>query len=586
LFLFLLYGTLRAESWWDKEWPSRKKITIDTAAAGITEPIGTTPVLMRLHDGNFQFDLAKPDGTDLRFVAADDKTVLTHHVEKFDSLLHEALVWVKLPDLKPGAQTTVWLYYGNGGPKAVNNGDPKGTYDSDTALVWHFSERNTPPQDSSGNANTTEKAGVNVAGSFIAGGLRLDGTVPLTIPPTTSLVWSAGGSLTLSLWAKPTVLAPNAILLSRTEGTNVFALGFDNGVPFVEVNGQRSTGGAPLTANTWKHVAVVAGGGQITLWLDGEKYSTLSAALPALNSATLLGGAEGATGFTGEIDELEISKTARPIGFIKLAALGQAGGDKAAKLFTFANEQAPANWLSWLEGGYLGIIVKNLTFDGWIVIGVLAVMFLISWWVMISKARYLSKITKANKVFTREWRRVESDPEALEEGIGAKASPAEQKLLRQSPLYRVYHIGAETIRHRLALRPDQPRSLTARAIQAVRARLDGGQVIEVERINSQIVLLTIAISGGPFLGLLGTVVGVMITFAAVAAAGDVNVNAIAPGIAAALLATVAGLAVAIPALFGYNYLLSRIKAANTALHVFIDEFVTSMAEHYRGGPAE
>ena len=69
------------------------------------------------------------------------------------------------------------------------------------------------------------------------------------------------------------------------------------------------------------------------------------------------------------------------------------------------------------------------------------------------------------------------------------------------------------------------------------------------------VLLTIAISGGPFLGLLGTVVGVMITFAAIAAAGDVNINAIAPGISAALLATVAGLAVAIPALFGYNYLI-------------------------------
>jgi biopolymer transport protein ExbB len=61
------------------------------------------------------------------------------------------------------------------------------------------------------------------------------------------------------------------------------------------------------------------------------------------------------------------------------------------------------------------------------------------------------------------------------------------------------------------------------------------------------VMLTIAISGGPFLGLLGTVVGVMITFAAIAASGDVNVNAIAPGIAAALAATVAGLAVAIPA---------------------------------------
>jgi biopolymer transport protein ExbB len=94
------------------------------------------------------------------------------------------------------------------------------------------------------------------------------------------------------------------------------------------------------------------------------------------------------------------------------------------------------------------------------------------------------------------------------------------------------------------------------------------------------VLLTIAISGGPFLGLLGTVVGVMITFAAIAASGDVNVNAIAPGIAAALAATVAGLAVAIPALFGYNWLNTSIKEINADMRVFVDEFVTRIAEHY------
>jgi biopolymer transport protein ExbB len=82
------------------------------------------------------------------------------------------------------------------------------------------------------------------------------------------------------------------------------------------------------------------------------------------------------------------------------------------------------------------------------------------------------------------------------------------------------------------------------------------------------------------LGLLGTVVGVMITFAAIAAAGDVNVNAIAPGIAAALVATVAGLAVAIPALFGYNWLAAQIKNASQDTQVFLDEFLTRSAELY------
>jgi biopolymer transport protein ExbB len=94
------------------------------------------------------------------------------------------------------------------------------------------------------------------------------------------------------------------------------------------------------------------------------------------------------------------------------------------------------------------------------------------------------------------------------------------------------------------------------------------------------VMLTIAVSGGPFLGLLGTVVGVMITFSAIAASGDVNIAAIAPGVAAALSATVAGLVVAIPALFGYNYLNSRIKDVVANMQVFIDEFVTQLAEYY------
>jgi biopolymer transport protein ExbB len=123
-------------------------------------------------------------------------------------------------------------------------------------------------------------------------------------------------------------------------------------------------------------------------------------------------------------------------------------------------------------------------------------------------------------------------------------------------------------------------SLTPQALSAIRASLDADLTRETQRLNNQMVLLTIAISGGPFLGLLGTVVGVMITFAAIAAAGDVNVNAIAPGIAAALVATVAGLAVAIPALFGYNYLTSRIRDISTDMQVFSDEILTKLAEQF------
>ena len=70
----------------------------------------------------------------------------------------------------------------------------------------------------------------------------------------------------------------------------------------------------------------------------------------------------------------------------------------------------------------------------------------------------------------------------------------------------------------------------------------------------------------------------MITFASIAAAGDVNINAIAPGIAAALLATVAGLGVAIPSLFAYNWLITRIKAITADMQAFSDEFISKLAE--------
>jgi biopolymer transport protein ExbB len=122
------------------------------------------------------------------------------------------------------------------------------------------------------------------------------------------------------------------------------------------------------------------------------------------------------------------------------------------------------------------------------------------------------------------------------------------------------------------------RPLSGEAVEALRASVDAQQVTENQKFDAGMVLLTIAISGGPFIGLLGTVMGVMNTFGGVAMAGDVNVNAIAPGIAAARLATIAGLAAAIPSLFGYNYLNSKITAMADEMRVFCDRLVTRLAE--------
>jgi biopolymer transport protein ExbB len=622
-----------AKAWWNDEWQLRKKITIDASASGanITEPIGATPVLVRLHAGNFRFGQAKDDGSDLRFVAGDDKTPLKHHIEKYDSLLAEALVWVAVPNLQPGAKTEIWLYSGN--KKAVATSDPKGTYDPDTLLVYHFSERGTAALDSSVWANNAQSVGQPADGAMIGTGLRLDGRISLALPASSSLALADGGAWTWSAWIKPAAMQLNAALYGRHDAANGVVIGIDNGAPFVEVTNagtvQRSAAGAPVAPSGWHHLAVVANAGQVALYLDGGPYAMLAAPLPALNAIATIGGdapalngvpavpaatpsapaqpassagpavdggaAPDATvpqpaaaapvaamaGFAGDIDELQIAKIARSSGFVRVAAIGQ--GPDQAKLITFSVDEETASWLS----GYFAVILKSVTLDGWVVIGILMILAVISWIVMYDRVSYLNRQARANARFMKGFRELSADLTKLDRNDADNGSSLnggidgiDAKLLQASSLYRIYHIGASEIRHRFAQDKRRAPVLSAASIAAIRASLDGGFVKETQRLNRLMVVLTIAISGGPFLGLLGTVVGVMITFAAIAASGDVNVNAIAPGIAAALVATVAGLGVAIPALFGYNYLISRIKDLTTDIQVFVDEFVTKMAEFY------
>jgi biopolymer transport protein ExbB len=216
----------------------------------------------------------------------------------------------------------------------------------------------------------------------------------------------------------------------------------------------------------------------------------------------------------------------------------------------------------------------------------------ISWIVMVDRVSYLNRTAKGNKAFLKHFREsatdldglLQLDREETDVSFGGQVAAKDHKTIHAAPLYRLFGLSAKEIRKRFS--NGGRGTLSPQAIEAIRAVLDSGFVQETQRLNKMMVMLTIAISGGPFLGLLGTVVGVMITFAAIAASGDVNVNAIAPGIAAALVATVAGLGVAIPALFAYNYLITRIKDATNEMQVFVDELITRMAESYHKRPDE
>lgn len=597
--------------WLDAKWTIRKKIDIDTTGKGlaISEPIGTTSVLVRLHEGVFSFMSAKEDGSDLRFCADDHKTPLKHHVEKWDSLLNEAYIWVQVPDLKPSAVTTIWLYYGNT-TEAVTVDPAKETYDANTTLVYHFADASKAGTDSSATGANAEGTPPPAAGLLIGGGLRVFGQTAVKVPAPPLPEFAPGAPLTVSVWAKPSALQPNAVLFSRRDGANAFVLGLDNGVPFVEVNKQRSSAGAPVAAGGWHHIAAVADAGTITVYLDGKSYGALSAAVPAIKTPAEIDkdtspAAASLAGFTGEIDELQVAKTARPAGFIHFAAVNQGSSGDAAKLINIGSDEASDHEEEGEIMKHLALITdisKDLTFDGWVVIFLCTVLAVVGWIIAVGKVLYLNTIEKASKEFIKRWEKLSSDLTAIDNedessvsSLGGTANSKMQKLMRQSPLYQLYHLGSDEIRHRMkafrkvSFNPKEaaeekktvPGGLSGRSIQAIKAALHGGMVREVQKLNGKLVFLTIGIAGGPYLGLLGTVIGVMITFAVIAKSGEVEVNSIAPGIAGALLATVAGLAVAIPALFIYSYLSSRIKDVVSNMETFIDEFIAKMAEHYK-----
>ena len=572
LLLFLLAAfagfSATAQTFDSGDWPHKSRISIDTTATGVELKQGATavPLALRLHTGNFAFAEAKPDGSDLRVVAADGKTPLPFHIESYDAANELAVIWVQFPNLKPNAKSDVlWFYWGNQKATALN--EARNTYDPLQSLVLHFSEKDTP-RDATGNANHPREASVKLGAiGPLAGAATLDGKSRIVVPASSSLKLTAGGGFTFAAWIKPLGAGAGSLFSIGAGGTS---LGVDlvSGSVVVTLGKAQVKSTASLKPGVWQHLAVTNAAGKLSIFVDGKELGEGDFALTDIAGDVVIG-----QGYTGDLDEVTLANVARSNDYIK-ALYGSQQPD--GQLLAFGEEGKE-------EGGstsYVGILLGALTVDGWIVIGILAVMFIISAAVMVGKTHLLLRVRKANTEFLGQFE--EKFEALLAPDTPETAALTANSAVKHSPIYRLYAIGIEEIRHRFdnQRRTGQEKTLSAAALDSIRASMDAGMVRESQRLNSQIVLLTIAISGGPFLGLLGTVVGVMITFAAIAAAGDVNVNSIAPGIAAALVATVAGLGVAIPALFGYNWLASQIKEVSADTQVFSDEFLTKAAEFY------
>jgi biopolymer transport protein ExbB len=552
IFSLLLMVSSLANAGWNAEWTVRNKISINSQ--GLAEAISQAPVVVRLHSGNFDFTSVNIDGSDIRFIAADDKTELKYHIEKFDAVSELAIIWVQLPIVKADDKDAhFWIYSGN--EKATASTGTKTTWDANTVADFHFAEKSLI-QDSSdtglaaGGEITLQKAGLIGEAATFAG-------KPFVISVNPAVKHAAGAGYTWSAWIKPASLPQKAELYSQNDSVN---LKIDDQKLNLNVGASNISGGE-IKAATWQHVAFTLEGGKASIYVNGVQVGT--GEVPGVDAETDIKIGEG---YTGEMDELEIANVARSAAWLKLAASAQGVDSQLLKISAGEGGEAEEGEG---EANYIGILVNSLTLDAKIVIGILAVMFAISAWVMVKKAMLVSKTDKDNNKFLARFQKADAnDLLALDKNDNYP----------NSTLFKLYQAGLREIKKRQY--EGQALALSGASMDAIKAAIDADLVRETQKQNAGMVLLTIAISGGPFLGLLGTVVGVMITFAAIAAAGDVNVNAIAPGIAAALLATVAGLAVAIPALFGYNYLASRIKNITIAMQIFVDEFVTRCAELY------
>jgi biopolymer transport protein TolQ len=216
-------------------------------------------------------------------------------------------------------------------------------------------------------------------------------------------------------------------------------------------------------------------------------------------------------------------------------------------------------------------IWEQATPEAKVIIVCLAIFSIIAWSVMISKAIQMRRAKKLNQFFSSEFRSQKAVLDVFDRRVQAEGCP----------LFKVYQAGSIELDTRLK-NPDGGRKkfVSLKGMEHVKRTLENTVAQESLKLESGLILLAIAVSGAPFLGLLGTVWGVMSTFSGIAQQGSATMSAMAPGVSAALVTTVAGLLVAIPSMFGYNWLVHNLRVLTVELDNFAQELVSKMETEY------
>jgi len=217
--------------------------------------------------------------------------------------------------------------------------------------------------------------------------------------------------------------------------------------------------------------------------------------------------------------------------------------------------------------------IQNATTEGKITVLVLLVLSLFSWTIIITKFRQLMIAQKATKKFFTAYGSTRDPLDIQRKGQEYDGAPA----------YQLYIRGADELAYQLEHNPvtvKGERRISPASFEAVKVALEEAASGEAMALEKGMIVLSTAVAGGPFIGLLGTVWGVMSTFAGIAESHAATLTAMAPGVAAALVATVTGLLVAIPAMFAYNFMVTTIRAITQELDGFATRYVTQIEHVY------
>jgi len=209
-----------------------------------------------------------------------------------------------------------------------------------------------------------------------------------------------------------------------------------------------------------------------------------------------------------------------------------------------------------------------------IVLGLLAVLSLVSWGIILGKWIEFRRMKKSSALFLKEFARASR--------LDQVASLAKRET--PSPFTRVFARAVQFIQE---TRPaatdgsDLRTPLSASQVEALRFVLDSETNAERDQLGRFIPGLGMIGSVSPLMGLLGTVLGVISAFLGIATSGAGNLGAVAPGVAEALISTAVALAVAIPAVFGYNIFASKLNRFDGELEGFGSEVIALMAREGR-----